>query len=249
MSILRAHLPRDPAWRAVLLSHLDSHPADEARLAGLLGGPCLPAPACIFAACDATPLERVRVLVLGQDPYPTPGDAHGLAFSVEHGRPPASLRNIFAEIERDCGGPRRQQARLDDWAAAGVLLLNRVLSVAPGEAGSHRGQGWEALTAACIAAVLARPGPLAVLLWGNDAQTLAPLCRDRPGTLVIATGHPSPLAYHRAGFKACGCFAAVNRFLSEEGQQPIDWRGAASPHGLRRSASGEAATNAMLPPP
>ena len=189
---------------------------------------CLPPPQQVFAALEATPLSAVRVLIIGQDPYPTAGDAHGLSFSVAHGKPPRSLVNIFTEIERDCGGERRGNANLADWAAAGVLLLNRVLTTLPGQAGAHRRKGWEHLTRAIVDAISQRTEPLVVMLWGNDAIKLAPKFPQRDNCLVLTSGHPSPLAYNRPSansFKGCGHFAAANAHLQAQGCEPINWSG------------------------
>lgn len=222
------HFPlADARWRA-LLDGSELQEAQQQVLQRIDPVACLPPADLVFAALDATPLAALRVLIVGQDPYPTPGDAHGLSFSVAHGKQPRSLVNIFTEIERDCGGPRRSNANLQDWAAVGVLLLNRVLTTPPKEAGGHRRCGWEALTAAVVSAVAQRPGPLVVLLWGNDAATVAPLFTPRDDLLVLRSGHPSPLAYNRASansFRECGHFAAANTFLQAHGCPAIPWRG------------------------
>ncbi|TVR44163.1 MAG: uracil-DNA glycosylase [Planctomycetota bacterium] len=214
-------------WRAVIGAAALA-PARQQILASLGDAPCLPPPEQVFAACELTPLAQVRVLIIGQDPYPTPGDAHGLAFSVAHGRPPRSLVNVFTEIQRDCGGERRRNANLSDWAAQGVLLLNRVLTTAPGAAGSHRRCGWEAITSAMVSVIADphRTTPLIICCWGKDAAACAKLIPDSPHHRVLISGHPSPLAYHRRGpdsFQGCGHFAAINAFLSEHHQAPIAW--------------------------
>lgn len=213
------------AWRALLQQpHLA--PARQQILREIDAAGSLPPANQVFAALEATPLPAVRVVIIGQDPYPSPGDAHGLSFSVAHGRPPRSLVNIFTEVQRDCGGPRRSDANLSDWAAQGVLLLNRVLTTPPGQAGGHRGRGWEALTQALLQGVLARPQPLALLLWGAQAAALAKHVESSPQRCVLISGHPSPLAYNRPSansFKACGHFAAVNSFLQKQGMGGIRW--------------------------
>jgi len=169
----------------------------------------------------ARPLAEVRVLVVGQDPYPTPGHAMGLSFSVQPDvRPvPRSLANIFTELEADLGVPRPTTGDLSPWADRGVLLLNRVLTVRPGEPASHRGRGWEAVTDRAIAALVERGGPLVAVLWGRDAQTLAPALGDVP---VVAGPHPSPLSARR-GFFGSRPFSRVDALLAEQRAEPVDW--------------------------
>lgn len=170
----------------------------------------------------AEPLAGVRVLVVGQDPYPTPGHAVGLSFSVapEVSPVPRSLQNIFSEMGTDLGLDRPGSGDLAPWAKQGVLLLNRVLTVEPGKPASHRGRGWEAVTEQAIRALVARPQPLVALLWGRDAQSLTPLLRDTP---IVASAHPSPLSASR-GFFGSRPFSRVNALLAEQGGDPIDWR-------------------------
>ncbi len=186
-----------------------------------------PAGSRVFAAL-AMPLERVRVLVVGQDPYPTPGHAIGLAFAVDRAvRPlPRSLINILTELEADLGLPRSSHGDLSAWVEQGVLLLNRVLTVAHGTPGSHRGQGWEEVTDAVVDGLLAdrarRGEPLVALLWGRDAQELAPRLRAG-GAEVLAAPHPSPLSAHR-GFLGSRPFSRTNTLLEAAGAAPIDWR-------------------------
>jgi uracil-DNA glycosylase len=169
----------------------------------------------------AEPLADVRVLVTGQDPYPTPGHAVGLSFSVAPDvRPlPRSLVNIYAELESDLGIPPAPSGDLSPWSRQGVLLLNRVLTVRPGEAGSHRRKGWEAVTEQAIRALVDRGGPLVAILWGADAQKLAPLLGDVP---VIASAHPSPLSAYR-GFFGSRPFSRANELLAAQGSRPVDW--------------------------
>lgn len=168
------------------------------------------------------PLADVRVLVVGQDPYPTPGHAVGLSFSVAPDvRPlPRSLVNIFRELYDDLGIGPPTSGDLTPWADQGVLLLNRVLTVAPGAAGSHRGQGWEAVTQCAIEALVGRGGPLAAILWGRDAQTLRPMLGGVPW---VASPHPSPLSAAR-GFFGSRPFSRVDRLLVQQGGSPVDWR-------------------------
>jgi uracil-DNA glycosylase len=168
------------------------------------------------------PLADVRVLIAGQDPYPTPGHAVGLSFSVApHVRPlPKSLVNIFREYGEDLGHPPPSSGDLSPWADAGVLLLNRVLSVAPGQSGSHRNRGWEAVTDQAIRALVARETPLVAILWGRDARSLRPLLGDTP---CIETAHPSPLSAS-SGFFGSRPFSRANELLVAQGAEPVDWR-------------------------
>ena len=170
----------------------------------------------------AQPLSRVRVLIVGQDPYPTPGHPIGLSFAVErHVRPlPRSLANIYAELLADLGIPPASHGDLSAWTEQGVLLLNRVLTVAPGEAGSHRGWGWERVTEHAIRTLVARTGPLVAVLWGRDAAGLIPMLGDTPR---VESAHPSPLSARR-GFFGSRPFSRVNALLEAQGAAPVDWR-------------------------
>jgi len=167
------------------------------------------------------PLADVRVLIVGQDPYPTPGHAVGLAFSVERNvRPvPRSLQNIYRELGDDLGLPIANHGDLSAWADHGVMLLNRVLTVEAGASGSHRGRGWEAVTDAAIRALVARGAPLVAILWGRDAANLAPLLGDTPR---ILSAHPSPLSAN-AGFFGSRPFSRANESLVAQGSAPVDW--------------------------
>jgi uracil-DNA glycosylase len=167
------------------------------------------------------PLADVKVLVVGQDPYPTPGHPVGLSFSVAPDvRPlPPSLVNIFKELVDDLGVPSPSCGDLTPWADAGVLLLNRSLTVSPGRANSHRGKGWEPVTERAIRALAARGGPLAAILWGRDAQTLKGMLDPVPW---VESAHPSPLSAHR-GFLGSRPFSRVNQLLAEQGGTPVDW--------------------------
>ncbi len=168
------------------------------------------------------PLEKVRVLIVGQDPYPTPGHAVGLSFSVApHVRPlPRSLDNIFKEYREDLGYPAPSTGDLTPWSEQGVMLLNRVLTVRPGTPASHRGKGWEAVTECAIRALVARRQPLVAVLWGRDASTLKPMLED---TAVIESPHPSPLSASR-GFFGSKPFSRANDLLVQRGAEPVDWR-------------------------
>jgi uracil-DNA glycosylase len=168
------------------------------------------------------PLPDVRVLIVGQDPYPTPGHAVGLSFSVAPDvRPiPRSLQNIYKELESDLGIPRPSHGDLSAWADQGVLLLNRVLTVRSGEPGSHRGIGWERITDAAIAGLVARDDePLVAILWGKDAQALEPALPDVP---LIVSAHPSPMSADR-GFFGSRPFSRANEYLEDLGGEPVDW--------------------------
>lgn len=167
------------------------------------------------------PLADVRVLIIGQDPYPTPGHPVGLSFSVDRSvRPlPGSLRNIYQELQSDLGLQPAAHGDLSHWFDQGVLLLNRVLTVRPGTPASHRGKGWEDVTARAVEALAQRGGPLVAILWGRDAQTARALLGDVP---VIASAHPSPLSA-RNGFFGSKPFSTANRLLEEQGAKPIDW--------------------------
>ncbi|MEM9048202.1 MAG: uracil-DNA glycosylase [Pseudomonadota bacterium] len=185
--------------------------------------PVLPEPSRIFAALRATPPERVRAVILGQDPYPTPGHADGLAFSVRTGTHlPRSLANIFTEMHADLGA-RPASGDLSFWAAQGVLLLNTVLTVPAHTPRGHAALGWQAFAASIVAQVSQRP--CAFLLWGRDAQRFRPAIR--PGDhLILQTAHPSPLSARR-GFFGSRPFSQINTWLAARGDAPIDWIGPA----------------------
>lgn len=185
------------------------------------GKPYLPAGDLVLRAFR-TPLDTVRVLVVGQDPYPTPGHPIGLSFAVDpHVRPlPRSLSNIYRELSDDLGIAPAPHGDLSAWAAQGVMLLNRVLTVAPGQPASHRGWGWERVTEHAIRTLAAREAPLVAVLWGRDAMNLAPLLGD---TAIVSSPHPSPLSASR-GFFGSKPFSRVNALLEEQGSDPVDWR-------------------------
>ena len=184
------------------------------------GRPWLPAGDRILRAFSQ-PLSEVRVLVIGQDPYPTPGHPVGLSFSVEPTvRPlPRSLQNIFKELVTDLGVPAPNSGDLSPWTTRGVLLLNRVLTVSAGQPGSHRAWGWEEITDAAVRALADRGGPLVAILWGRDAQAVTPLLGDVP---IIASAHPSPMSADR-GFFGSRPFSGANELLAQAGGSPIDW--------------------------
>jgi uracil-DNA glycosylase len=168
------------------------------------------------------PMADVRVLIVGQDPYPTPGHPVGLSFSVapDVRRLPGSLINIFTEYTADLGYPRPSSGDLSPWSERGVMLLNRVLTVEPGKPGAHRGKGWEQVTEQAIRALAARGGPLVAILWGNDARNLAPLLGATP---TIQSAHPSPMAADR-GFFGSRPFSRADELLERQGGQPVDWK-------------------------
>ena len=176
----------------------------------------------IFAAFNLAPPERVKVVILGQDPYHGPGQAHGLCFSVQPGVPaPPSLVNIFKEIEDELGIPPPGHGCLAYWARQGVLLLNAVLTVEQGRAGAHQGCGWERFTDAAVDYLNRHRDGLVFLLWGSHARKKGQRV-DRRRHLVLEAPHPSPLSAHR-GFLGCGHFARANQYLASHGQVPIDW--------------------------
>lgn len=177
----------------------------------------------VFRALELTPFRRVRVVLLGQDPYHGPGQAHGLAFSVPPGvRPPPSLRNLLRELRDDLGVPTPDHGTLTPWARRGVLLLNAVLTVREGEPGSHAGKGWERFTDAVLRRVTAKRSPVVFLLLGSRAQEKATSV-DLSAHAVVTAAHPSPLSAWR-GFFGSRIFSTVNARLEAAGREPIDWR-------------------------
>ena len=212
-----------PDWAEAL------HPVAD-RIAGMgdflraelaAGRHYLPAGGQVLRAFSR-PLHDVKILIVGQDPYPTPGHPVGLSFSVDPGvRPiPRSLQNIYAELQVDLGIPPAETGDLTPWFEQGVLLLNRVLTVQPGRSGSHRGKGWEPITQRAIEALVARGGPLVAILWGRDAQSLIPMLGPVPH---LASAHPSPLSA-RSGFFGSRPFSRANELLLRAGGTPVDWR-------------------------
>lgn len=216
----------DDSWKPRLLE-VFAAPAMQQLRAFLrdelaAGKTIYPPPGQIFAALDATPFDRVKVVILGQDPYHGPGQAHGLCFSVQPGvRPPPSLLNIFKEIQSDLGFPIPRHGCLTHWARQGVLLLNAVLTVERGRAGAHQGRGWELFTDAVIDRLNRERDGLVFLLWGSPAQSKGRLL-DGHRHLVLKARHPSPLSAH-GGFFGCRHFSQANQWLQQHGQTPIDW--------------------------
>ncbi|HEY0960692.1 MAG TPA: uracil-DNA glycosylase [Novosphingobium sp.] len=218
------------SWRGALEPALATREAR--KLGGFLAaeeaaGKCIyPPRGTRLRALELTPLDAVKVVILGQDPYHGAGQAHGLAFSVQQGvKVPPSLVNIYKELESDLGLPRPSQGNLEAWARQGVLLLNNALTVEEGRAGSHQNLGWEAITDAAVAAVAEREEPSVFLLWGSHARNKAarvPALKDGRH-LVLTAPHPSPLSAH-SGFLGCKHFSKANAFLEAKGRGPVDWR-------------------------
>jgi len=209
-----------PGWGDALAPVADvlAQLGDFLRAERAANRPFLPPAARILAALQQ-PLDDVRVLIVGQDPYPTPGDPVGLSFSVPAGRPlPRSLANIAREL-RDDTGETLSSGDLTPWQEQGVMLLNRVLTVRPGSPGSHRGLGWEQATEHAIRALAVRGGPLVAILWGRDARGLAPILADVP---AIESPHPSPLSAS-SGFFGSRPFSRANALLAAQGAAPISW--------------------------
>lgn len=177
----------------------------------------------IFEAFNRTPFDKVKVVILGQDPYHGPNQAHGLCFSVQDGiQPPPSLINIYKELQKEYGvAVNMTNGNLTRWADQGVLLLNATLTVEAGKAGSHQGKGWETFTDAAIKALSDRREGLVFMLWGSYAQQKGRVI-DRGKHLVLESSHPSPLSVYR-GFDGCGHFKKANQYLQSRGQEPIDW--------------------------
>ena len=223
---MNAKIALHESWKAPLLPEFE---ADYmARLEAFLlgekaaGKQIFPNSEEWFRALELTPLEKVRVVILGQDPYHGPGQAHGLCFSVQPGvRPPPSLVNIYKELQTDLGISRPHHGFLEHWATQGVLLLNSVLTVEMTKAASHRGKGWEKFTDAVIRLVNAKTDPVVFMLWGNYAQKKADFV-DSARHLVLNAAHPSPLSAHN-GFLGCRHFSQCNAFLESKGLPPIDW--------------------------
>lgn len=216
----------DPSWKQHLGDYLQR--PDMRELSAFLrqrkaaGATIYPPGPQIFAALDATPFDRTRVVILGQDPYHGPGQAHGLCFSVAPGVDvPPSLVNIFKEIERDLGLPRPRDGDLTSWARQGVLLLNAVLTVEAGSAGSHQGKGWEGFTDHVVETLSREREGLVFMLWGSYAQAKGRII-DARRHCVLRAPHPSPLSAHR-GFIGCGHFSAANRWLAGRGLASIEW--------------------------
>ncbi|MBO6825770.1 MAG: uracil-DNA glycosylase [Sneathiella sp.] len=216
----------EKSWLAVLKREFDKDYMDELRTflaAEKQAGKTIYPPADeIFAAFNHTPFEKVKVVILGQDPYHGPNQAHGLSFSVKKGvRTPPSLQNIYKELNRDLGLPIPSHGFLESWADQGVLLLNATLTVEMANAGSHQKRGWEEFTDAAVQALNQQRDNLVFLLWGSYAQKKGRVI-DRKRHLVLTSPHPSPLSAHR-GFIGNGHFSSTNQYLEQHNQTPIDW--------------------------
>lgn len=216
----------EPSWLKVLGDEFDKPYMvalkDFLQAEKKAGKVIYPAAANWFAALNTTPLDRVKVVILGQDPYHGPGQAHGLCFSVLRGvPPPPSLQNIFKELQSDVGMTMPVHGYLQHWAEQGVLLLNAVLTVEQARAGSHQGRGWETFTDACVAHLNRDREGLVFLLWGSYAQKKGQLI-DRARHCVLEAPHPSPLSAYR-GFLGCRHFSMANSYLEGRGERPIDW--------------------------
>ncbi|WP_372016739.1 uracil-DNA glycosylase [Pseudoxanthomonas sp. 10H] len=216
----------EPSWKARIgdwLLRPDMQALSEfLRQRKAAGARIYPPGPQIFSAFEATPFDQVKVVVLGQDPYHGPGQAHGLCFSVLPGVPvPPSLLNIYKELEAGLGLPRPDHGCLLPWARRGVLLLNAVLTVEEGRAGAHQGKGWEGFTDRAIEALASEREGLVFMLWGSYAQAKGKVIDPRRHR-VLKAPHPSPLSAHR-GFLGCGHFAAANEYLGRRGQAPVDW--------------------------
>ena len=227
MSNLNCPFLIDPSWQQAL------HPEwDKSYISPLIKFidneyakdlPVYPPKDLIFNALNKTPFDRVRVVIIGQDPYHGPGQAHGLAFSVPRGIPhPPSLKNIFKELQGDLGISIPKEGSLESWADQGVLLLNATLTVSGGNPLSHHGQGWELFTDAIVRALVARNDPLIFVLWGKSAEKKCHFLAGHHHSVLTAP-HPSPLsAYH--GFFGCKHFSRINQILETRGEKIIDWQ-------------------------
>ena len=216
----------DPGWQAVIGDQFEQPYMKALKLflqqQKAEGRVIYPRGSEIFNALNITAFENVRVVILGQDPYHGPGQAHGLAFSVREGVPvPPSLKNIYKELDASLGPRPRPHGDLTGWAQQGVLLLNATLTVRDGEAGSHQNKGWEEFTDAVIRAVNDRHHNVVFMLWGSYAQKKGAFI-NREKHLVLAAPHPSPLSAHR-GFLGCGHFKKANDYLAAHGRPPVDW--------------------------
>ncbi len=213
------------SWDALLADEFEKDYYKELRkflIAEYKAGPVYPPATDIFNALKATPYEKVRVVILGQDPYHGPGQAHGLCFSVRKGvKAPPSLVNIFRELNADLGCPIPSHGYLMHWAEQGVLLLNTCLTVREGKPNSHKGKGWETFTDRVIELLNGREEPVVFLLWGANAQAKIPMITN-PNHLILKAPHPSPLSAH-AGFFGCRHFSRANSFLSAHGEGTVDW--------------------------
>lgn len=221
----------EPSWDIALANHLQL--PYVASLAAFVerdrasGVPVYPPKELVFNAFRKTPYDKVKVVIMGQDPYHGPEQAHGLCFSVPKGIPtPPSLQNIFKELASDIGLPIPSHGCLSSWAEQGVLLLNATLTVRQGEPMSHHGKGWETFTDAVIAKLSERKDPIIFVLWGKSAQEKCKHLRssaNSSGHIILTAPHPSPLSAHQ-GFLGCRHFSQINTLLEQQGKDPIDWK-------------------------
>ncbi len=215
-----------PAWKALLSEQFEAPYFSKLKsflLTEKRDHTVYPPGNLIFNAFNKTPIDEVKVVILGQDPYHGPGQAHGLCFSVPEGvKSPPSLVNIFKEISAELGIPIPKHGNLESWARQGVLLINATLTVRANNAGSHQGKGWEIFTDAVIRAVSDNKEGVVFLLWGKYAQAKAALIDSKKHYILMAA-HPSPLSAY-AGFNGCGHFSKTNEYLVQTGKTPIDWR-------------------------
>lgn len=223
---------RSPSWERVLAQECSkpylSQLAEFVKQERQLNAPIYPTKELVFSAFQRTPFEQVKVVIIGQDPYHGPGQAHGLSFSVPQGViPPPSLKNIFKELNTDLGLPIPRHGCLTPWADQGVLLLNATLTVAAGKPQSHAGRGWERFTDAVVMQLLARSTPMVFLLWGRSAHEKLKHLQASPDAaarhLVLTAAHPSPFSAY-GGFFGCRHFSQANAFLAAHGLMEIDWR-------------------------
>lgn len=227
MSAVTKKIDLHPSWLMHLSSEFEQ-PYMQQLKAFLLaekqqGKVIYPASKNIFNAFNSTPLDQVKVVILGQDPYHGPNQAHGLCFSVQQGVPtPPSLQNMYKELQRDLGLPIPSHGCLQSWANQGVLLLNATLTVEQARAGSHQGRGWEIFTDRAVKLVNDQCDNVVFLLWGSYAQKKAAFL-DARKHLILKAPHPSPLSAHR-GFIGCGHFSTANQYLQKQGKNPVDWR-------------------------
>jgi uracil-DNA glycosylase len=227
MNTSRKPIDLHPCWLAHLAPEFDLPYMQRLKQFLLLqkqaGKVIYPESKNIFNAFNSTPLDQVKVVILGQDPYHGPNQAHGLCFSVQPGiQTPPSLQNMYKEIHRDLGLPIPNHGFLQSWATQGVFLLNATLTVEQAKAGAHQGQGWEQFTDRAIQIVNEQRAGVVFLLWGSYAQKKGQFI-DARKHLILRAPHPSPLSAYR-GFIGCGHFSKVNEYLAGQGQTPIDWR-------------------------
>jgi uracil-DNA glycosylase len=227
MNTAKKAIDLHPSWLAHLAAEFDLPYMQQLKQFLLeqkqAGKVIFPESKNIFNAFNSTPLDQVKVVILGQDPYHGPNQAHGLCFSVQPGiQTPPSLQNMFKEIQRDLGIPIPSHGFLQTWASQGVFLLNATLTVEQAKAGAHQGQGWEQFTDRAIQIVNEQRDGVVFLLWGSYAQKKGQLIDGRKH-LILRAPHPSPLSAYR-GFMGCGHFSKVNEYLRQHGQTPIDWR-------------------------